>query len=368
MTAAYRFLFLFVAGLAAGCAQYEIVGYYAGWKEQAPFDPRDVTVIDYAFAVVAPDGSLALDDAAKDGAAFDTLVAMKARNPKLRVVLSVGGWTRSDRFSDMAADPASRARFIASTMALLERHRLDGIDIDWEYPTDIGVPCTPDRTCQRPEDKRNFIALAREMRRAFGDRYLITIAAGADEKFLAEPHGDVRWLAELAGPLDWINLMTYDYHGSWERAANFNAPLDAVEASVARLLAIGISPRKIALGMPFYGKGWAGCAPGKDGDGFAQPCTGLAKGSADETFDYAYLVDRGYLSDPAYAQHRHEAARVPYLYNAVTGEFITYDDERSIAEKVALVQRRGLRGAMFWELDADRHGALRAVVARSLAH
>ena len=356
------------AMLASGCAHYEIVGYYAGWKEHAAFDPQEVTVIDYAFAVVAADGSLVLDDPTKDGAALDALVAFKARNPDLRVVLSVGGWTRSDRFSDMAADPSARARFIASTLALLERHKLDGIDIDWEYPTDIGVPCTPDRTCQRPEDKRNFIALVREMRRAFGDRYLITIAAGAEEKFLADPESGGKWLAELAGPLDWINLMTYDYHGSWERVANFNAPLDAVEASVTRVLALGIAPRKVTLGLPFYGKGWSGCSPGPGGDGFAQPCTSLAKGSADESFDYAYLVDRGYLSDPAYARHRHAAARAPYLYNAATGEFITYDDERSIAEKVALVERLGLRGAMFWELEADRHGVLRGVVARALPH
>ena len=359
---------LVIALLTAGCAHYEIVGYRAGWKEQPAFDARDVTVIDYAFAVVAPDGSLVLDDPAKDGLALDRLVALKSSNPDLRVMLSVGGWTRSDRFSDMAADGAARSRFIASALALLERHKLDGIDIDWEYPTGIGVPCTADRTCQRPEDKRNFITLARELRRAFGERHLITIAAGADEKFLAEAGGNGKWLAELAPSLDWINLMTYDYHGSWERVANFNAPLDAVEASVARVLAIGIAPSKITLGMPFYGKGWTGCAPGPSGDGWGQPCTGLSKGSADETFDFAYLADRGYLSDPSFAHHRDRAARVPYLYNAATGEFITYDDERSIAEKAALVERMGLRGAMFWELDADRHGVLRGVVARSLAH
>jgi len=364
----YRLLLLFVAACLAGCAQYEIVGYYAGWKEQAPFDPREVTVIDYAFAVVAPDGTLVLDDTTKDGASLDRIVAMKARNPGLRVMLSVGGWTRSDRFSDMAADPAARSRFIASALALLERHRLDGIDIDWEYPTDIGVPCAADRICQRADDKRNFIALARELRGAFGDRYLVTIAAGADAKFLADPGTEGKWLAELARSLDWINLMSYDYHGSWERVAGFNAGLDDVEASVARLLATGIPARKVTLGVPFYGKGWWGCAPGPRDDGLGQPCKGLAQGSEQETFDYAYLADRGYLADPGFAHLRSETARVPYLYEASSGIFITYDDERSIAEKMALVKRLGLRGAMFWELDADRHGVLRGVVSRSLSH
>jgi chitinase len=307
-------------------------------------------------------------------------------------MLSVGGWTRSDRFSDMAADPNRRAAFIASTVAFLRRERFDGIDIDWEYPTDIGSACPSGQTCQRPEDKRNFVALAAELRSALDaaghadrKRYVITIAAGADEKFLLDPAGGSAWLRELAASLDGINLMSYDYHGSWERVAGFNAPLRRdprdpvgtnVEASVKRLLDQGIPARKITLGIPFYGKGWTGCAAGPAGDGLYQPCTGLASGSADETFDFAYLTEQGYLArDSAgrytlagrgFVRHWNAAASVPYLYEATSGTFITYDDEASIGEKVELVKRYGLRGAMFWEIGADREGVLRRVVTRAL--
>src|SRR5438128_2933568 len=247
------------AACIAGCAHYEIVGYYAGWKEQARFSPRDVTVLDYAFADICwegrhghpvegglkpcldadgsparpPDGSIVLDDPVKEAATFARLVALKDENPRLKLMLSVGGWTRSNRFSDMASDAAARASFVDSTIAFLRRHRFDGIDLDWEYPTDIGVPCTPDQTCQRREDKRNFVVLAKELRAALDSagradvkRYLFTIAAGADYKFLLDPDGSSAWLAELAQSVDWINLMSYDYHGSWELAAGFNAPLD----------------------------------------------------------------------------------------------------------------------------------------------
>ncbi len=154
--------------------------------------------------------------------------------------------------------------------------------------------------------------LARELRAALdaagaadGKRYLATIAAGADEKFLLDSGRVSAWLRELAASLDWINLMSYDYHGSWERVAGLNAPLRHdpadpaganVEASVKRLLENGIPARKITLGIPFYGKGWAGCAPSPAGDGLHQPCAGLASGSAAESFDFAYLIDRGYLS------------------------------------------------------------------------
>jgi chitinase len=371
-----------------GCAHHEVVGYYAGWKPETVIAPRDVTVINYAFAYVAPDGAMILDGFPGEDATLARLAAMKARDPGLRLMVSVGGWTRSNRFSDMAADPAKRAAFIESSIAFLRRFHFDGIDIDWEYPSEIGSPCPAGEMCQRPGDKRNFVVLARELRAALdqagrgdGSRYLVTIAAGADEKFLFEAGRGSTWLRELAGSLDWINLMSYDYHGSWERVAGLNAPLQRdpadpagtnVDASITRLLENGIPARQITLGIPFYGKGWSGCAPGPAGDGLYQACAGLASGSADESFDFAYLTDRGYLArdrdgrytvaGQGFARHWNAAAEVPYLYNATNGVFITYDDEASVAAKVALARRRGLRGVMFWEIAADRDGILRAKV------
>ncbi|MBC8022361.1 MAG: glycoside hydrolase family 18 protein [Burkholderiales bacterium] len=398
------------AVLLGGCAHYEVIGYYAGWKDPIPVAAREITVLNYAFVDICWDGqhghpvegglkpcpgangALALDDPVKEASTFARLVSLKRDNPRLRLMVSVGGWTRSNRFSDMANDAATRAAFVDSSVAFLRRYAFDGIDIDWEYPNEIGVPCPATHTCQRPEDKRNFITLGAELRdaldaagRADGKRYLVTIAAGADEKFLRDPDGG-RWLAKLARSLDWINLMTYDYHGSWERITGLNAPLQrdprdlvnaSAEASVARVLASGIPASKVTLGMPFYGKGWAGCAPGPAGDGLFQPCEGLASGSSQESFDFAYLTARGYLvrdSDSRYtsaglgfARHWNAPARSPYLYNPATRVFITYDDEISIREKSRFVKERGLRGAMFWELDADREGILRRVIAEELA-
>ena len=384
-------VFLLAAALG-GCAHYEIVGYYAGWKPEAIFDARELTVVNYAFGYVGPDGALVLGGGPGEPATLARLVAAKRRNPDLRLMISVGGWTRSDRFSDMAADAFRRAAFIRSGIAFLREHRFDGIDIDWEYPGDIGNGCPPERPCERPGDKRNFIALGRELRaaldeagRADGKRYLVTIAAGADDKFLRDGEGGATWLRELAEYLDWINLMSYDFHGSWERVAGLNAPLhrDATdpigtnaEASVARLIASGIAPSKITLGLPFYGKGWAGCTPGPGNDGLYQPCAGLANGSANESFDFSFLADRGYLAQDGqgrytiagrgFTRHWNSAAAVPYLFDRATGTFITYDDEASIAAKLALVKRLRLRGAMYWELGADRHGVLRGVVSRGL--
>ena len=380
-----------IAVLLGGCAHYEIVGYYAGWKDPIPVAARDLTVLNYAFLYVADDGGLLVEDPRKEGAIFTRLADLKRDNPDLKLMASVGGWTRSDRFSDMADDAALRANFVDSSIAFLRRYQFDGIDIDWEYPGAIGVKCAAGRTCDRPGDKRNFVLLGAELRealdaagRADGKRYLLTIAAGADEEFLRDPDAGT-WLADLARSLDWINLMTYDYHGSWERAAGLNAPLRRdprdpagtnAEASVQRVLASGVPKSKLTLGMPFYGKGWAGCAPGPRGDGLYQPCEGLASGSSQESFDFAYLTDHGYLvrdgdgrytlAGQGFARHWNEPARSPYLYNPATRVFITYDDELSIRDKSRFVKERGLRGGMFWELDADRHAILRRVVADEL--
>jgi chitinase len=338
----------------------EIVAYYAGWNAPIAFDPGRVTVVVYSFLVLGADGSLTLDDANRDAGDLERLVALKDRHPHLRVMVAVGGWTRSDRFSDMAANPAMRATFIASTRELLRRYRLDGLDIDWEYPGAIGVPCAPQRTCDRPGDKSNFVTLVRELRTALGPGALITIAAGADRKFLFE-RGSAAWMRELADTLDWINLMTYDYHGNWESIAGLHAPLhrdpaDPVDANadgtVRMYLAEGIAPAKLTLGIPFHAKGWSGCEPGPAGDGLYQRCR-------------AALPE--FPHEPAGSvRYWNAASRAPYSYDLATGTFLTFDDERSVREKARYVMEMGLRGAMFWELSADRGGRLGEVLGNAL--
>ena len=409
------------AALLGGCAALppapprEVVGYYAGWT--APtfpptpenIDARALTVLNYAFLDIcwdgrhghpesgglaacvdaegkphaAPDGAVVLGNPALDPANLARLRSLKRVNPGLRLVGSVGGWTWSNRFSDMAASAATRRNFVDSVVAFVRHHAFDGIDLDWEYPGDIGVPCAPGHTCQRAEDKRNFVTLARELRAALdaaggrdGVRYLSTIAAGADDKFVFDASGSAAWLVELAASLDWINLMTYDYHGSWSNVSGMNAPFDKVDATLRRYLEIGVAASKLTLGLPFYGKGWAGCPPGPAGDGLRQTCAGMARGEEDSTFTFAWLAREGYLSRDALGEHtvagrgftRHwdRTARVPYLYNPADGVFITYDDEASIREKLAYLRRKGLRGAMFWELHADRDRDLGGLVAREL--
>lgn len=410
-----------IALLISGCAAlpppsmttYEIVGYYPGWKGPVRVEARQLTVLNYAFLDIcwdgqhgnpapgggglspcgAPNGAMVLDEPQRDAPNLAHLATLKAANPGLKRVASVGGWTRSNRFSDMAADEATRANFIASTLAFLRRERWDGIDIDWEYPVSIGLACDPRFNCDRATDKQNFVTLGREMRAALdaagaadGQRYLFTIAAGADRKWLFDK-GSSAWMVELAKSLDWINLMTYDYHGNWEAQAGYVAPLlrdpaDPTPANaddtVALYLAAGIAPAKLTLGMPFYGKGWEQCAPGPKGDGLYQSCAGPVSDRPEGAYTFAELVEEGYLAKDAggkftvggrgFKRYWNGAARVPYIYDAATKVFISYDDEASIRAKNRYVIDNGLRGAMFWELNADRNNVLGKIIADDLPH
>lgn len=390
----------------------EVVGYYPGWKSAVyPVTAVNVgadklTMALYAFIDVCWDGkhgnpepsvndeapcqdaagdpvsangALVFRDAVADGANLRALVALKKRHPKFKVVVSVGGWNWSNQFSNVADSAAARANFVASSVKLMRRFGLDGIDIDWEYPTEAGVPCVAGRVCARPRDKPNYVKLVRELRIAFdaagkkdGKHYSITIASGANANFVNDGAAGSGWMKELAQSLDWINIMTYDYHAPWEKttghlAALSGDPKDPVaakglyaEASVQRYLDAGIAADKLVMGLPFYGYGWKGCAPGAAGDGQYQLCEGGATGGADggNAYGFSHLLKQGILTPSfeggqGYKRYWNASAKVPYLYNAKEKIWITYEDQESLKGKARFIKSKKLRGAMFWELSAD---------------
>ncbi|MDF2872894.1 MAG: glycoside hydrolase family 18, partial [Anaerocolumna sp.] len=144
--------------------------------------------------------------------------------PNVKVIVSVGGWTRGQNFHAMALTSSSRAVFIQSVVDFLKKYPfIDGIDLDWEYPG-VNRAADPndqyDRGCPGgPEDKQNFTSLLREIRQAYNNNGLsgklltIAVPSGYDKLALQEP--DV-----YAQYLDWLNVMTYDMHGAWETTTN----------------------------------------------------------------------------------------------------------------------------------------------------
>lgn len=332
-----------LAMLAAGCrtAQPRIIAYVYKDADVPRISAEKLTHINYAFALVSEQGEVVLADP-EAPARLSQVRALKAKNPRLKILLSVGGWG-ADHFSDAALTDESRRKFAASAVALVKQHALDGIDMDWEYPGQPGPGIK-----YRAEDKQNFTLLLGELRRQLGPRGLLTIASSAGPYF---QHTE---MDRLHVHLDWINIMTYDFAGSWTPVTGHHAALrgaPSVESFVRQHLAVGIPPSKLVVGVPFYGRGWTGVNPSNNGLG--QP------------YEKAIEVSWSALSKD-YERHWDAVAEAPYLWNPQTRTFVSLDDPESLRLKAQYVRQHNLGGIMYWEHSHDPGEELLDVLVESL--
>ena len=374
-----------------------VIGYYPSWAAARGVFLKDaptqkLTHINYAFSNVSAEGECVLGDPSADVEKiysanesitghndkvktaflgnFNQLLELKKQNPHLKVLISVGGWSWSGNFSNAAKDEVSRQHFANSCIDLyLKQYAgvFDGIDIDWEYPVSGGL------TNGSPADTANFTLLLNELRQEMdvlgqsnGQHYLLTIAAPVGP-------GSIRNLdlPGIAAAVDWINLMTYDFHGTWDTTTNFNAPLfhpgsdpaDAAlnaDATVQTYLAAGVPASKLVMGVPFYGRGWRGVA---DIDhGLYQAATGAAPGTYEAgSFEYNDIRDH-YL--PNWSYYWSQEANVPWLYNPDSLTFISFDDARSLEAKAGYVKDQGLAGVMIWEISQGDQSLIDGALCR----
>lgn len=339
-----------------------VVAYVQGGSIPARISAGKLTHINYAFARIQANRAV-LD---RPGAAQDLakLRDLKRQNPRLKVMVSIGGWT-ADGFSDAAFTEASRREFGRSVSALLQQYDLDGVDLDWEYPGQ-GVAGIK----YREADKQNFTLLLQSLRQELdaagaqrgksgSNHYLLTIA-GADREYF-----DHVEMSKLHVYLDWVNEMAYDFfnsltpttgHHAGLYRSQFAAPTDRTgDAAVKQYLAAGVPAEKIVLGVPFYGRGFAGVTP--QNDGVHQPYQ-----RSEDFLSYAELVDK-FIGKQGFVRYWDEQAQAPYLWNGTSRRFISYDDVQSLAIKRCYVQSMHLGGMMFWELPLDKNDELLSVVA-----
>ncbi|MET9614093.1 glycoside hydrolase family 18 protein [Kitasatospora indigofera] len=384
------------------------VGYFTQWGIYSGFSAKKVqdsgqagklTVINYAFGNVSSDGTCFEANAAGvgdawadyqrpvgaeesvDGVAdtaeqplkgnFNQLRKLKAKNPQLKSVISLGGWSWSKYFSDAALTDASRKKFVASCIDLYIKGNLpqlgsaeggtgagagtfDGIDIDWEYPGGGGDA----GNIVRPEDGRNYTLLMQEFRKQLdalsgrkGPHYLLTAAVASNEG-----RADQLELRKVAKSVDWLNLMTYDLHGSWDTLGptNHNANLYAdkadpatdnkfysVDRVVQHYLDNGLPADKAVLGVPFYGYGWTG-VPAGSRSGLFQPAAGLARGGS---LPYNQIKD---LPGKVSYDRQHGAT---WKYDGT--EFWSFDTPELLTRKAEYSRWNDLAGVMAWALDND---------------
>ncbi len=369
-----------VSSSADASASYKIVGYYPSWAAYArgytprSIDPTRFTHLVYAFGKIDK-GEVSLNDDVVDSKNIAELQALKQRNERLRLLIAVGGWAGSADFSDIAASDIQRRRFAESAAAFVRAHNFDGIDIDWEYPVAGGR----EENAHRPADRENLTLVLEATREALdtagrvaGRRYLLTIAVGASTEHVANL--DIERIARI---VDWVGVMSYDFSGAWSKTSGHNAPLafdpndptpgaalNPVSAAVARHLAAGLPRSKLLLGLPLYGRIWQGCEARNDGE--YQVCAGPGKGTWEDGVLDNQDIAQTYATDPAFTRHVNRAAKAPFLFDAASGHFISYDDAESFHDKLSFLTDNGLAGVMLWELSADRKDVLIDLVAREL--
>jgi chitinase len=340
-------------GAAFGQPPSRVIGYFPGWRDASAADlPGELlTHVCYAFALIK-DGQCAIDKPEPFNRHLPELRQLKQKHPHIRTFISIGGWTGSAPFSDMALTEASRDTFARSCADFVSLHGFDGVDVDWEYPVGGGN----DPSKGRPEDKRNFTLLLAQLRRHLDEqgkidnkRYLLTAATPAPRR-----HYEDMELDQIHQHLDWINLMTYDMAGAWSKLTSFNAPLYgeplSADASVRGYLAAGVPRDKLVLGVPFYGKAFGGV---KDiDDGLHQPHDGKPP-SARGSGGWSYRNIAQTYADKSAKRFWHDQAKVPWLFDKSTGLMVTYDDPQSLQLKAEYARDNKLGGVMMWELTQD---------------
>ena len=373
-----------------------IIGYFVSWGIYArnyhvmDIPVEKVNIINYAFANINPSsGTIELGDPYADidkaypGDCWDAgcmrgnfhqLQLLKEENPHLKTMISVGGWTWSTYFSGIAISEESREIFAQSCLDFILTYGFDGVDLDWEYPVEGGLETNQ----QDSNDKENLTALLHRLRELLdaqeeidNKQYYLSIASSANPNYM-----DNLEVEEIMNSLDWINVMSYDFHGPWsgegDPSTNFNSPLYMTEggdvpepyhtnfnlhASVQNYINRGVPREKLNAGLAFYGRAFGGVQ--NINNGLFAPYAGPSSIGTweDGVFDY-WDLQNDYINQNGYTRYWHEEAQVPWLYNPSTQVMISYDDVQSIGIKADYIIQENLGGGMFWEFSGDKNAAL----------
>lgn len=305
-----------------------VVAYVTSWSEVMP-DPQYMTHINYAFGHVNESfNGVKIDNEER----LRQIVDLRKQKPELKVLLSIGGWG-SGRFSEMAANDEYRRAFAADCDRVVKEFALDGIDIDWEYPTSSMANIS-----SSPDDTENFTLLMQDIRAAIGNEKELTLATVASARYID--------FKAILPSVDFVNIMAYDMasapkHHSALYPSGHSGDITSDGAVTAHLKA-GVPPSKLVMGMPFYGRG---------GDGYPS------------FQDYNKVGN----TDTQYTEKWDEVAQVPYLADKNDTLVFGFENPRSLAIKCQYILDKDLLGGMYWDYSGDNEqGDLRRTVAENL--
>jgi len=328
--------------VAANAQKMAVIGYYAGRSTGVDSFPTDkLTHIIFSFCHLS--GNELYVNNARDTATIQRLVALKERHPQLKVILSLGGWGGCKSFPDVFATDSGRREFARSARQLSDYFHTDGIDLDWEYPALENVPGYP----YAPQDKDNFTAVVRLLRKTLDRKAEISFAAGGFTTYLQT---SIDW-KQVAPLVDYINLMSYDLVNGYSTTTGHHTALystsqqvESVDHAIRWFDSAGVPLKKVVIGMAFYARLFQGVD--SVNNGLYQSCR-FYRGVPYRDQGTRLSVDSGYV------YHWDPIAKAPYKYNARDRLFASFDDTTSIRLKTEYALHKKLGGVMFWQLGED---------------
>ncbi|PIA14376.1 chitinase [Coemansia reversa NRRL 1564] len=363
-----------------------VLGYYPSWKkaQSANVDFSKYTHINMAFGIPTSSGSFSYE-----GDWFLPQVVTDLHSKGTKVLMSVGGWTGSNYFSNIIKDSGTSNNLVTSMVNYVKSNNLDGIDIDWEYPGRLGNTCN---VYDEANDTPNYLKFLQNLREAFDSNFgvgkkLITLAVRVQPFDInGMPSTDV---SEFAKVVDYANLMQYDINGGWNNDTGPNAPFNFEKGKglqVSFVSAIedwtkaGWPANKLTAGIGFYGRSTIAKEDmTKDPKNQYQPqeqtvplgdsedapwydaCAGTTANSG--TWQWKHLRDQGVLTGPSTAaspwvRQWDDVSQTPWLFNPNTKQFISYDDPESLKIKLDYAASKGLAGSMIWSINMDYNNEL----------
>ncbi|KAK9883780.1 hypothetical protein WA026_001972 [Henosepilachna vigintioctopunctata] len=340
----------------------QVFCYLTSWSQKRPgsgkFTPEDInaglcTHVVYAFATLKDHKLTESSD--KDPEMYDRIIALREKNPDLKVLLAIGGWAfGSTPFKELTGNVFRMNQFVYDAIEFLRDYQFNGLDVDWEYP-------------RGADDRVSYLNLLKELRVAFeGEaktsgqpRLLLTAAVPASFEAIAAGYD----VPEISKYLDFINVMTYDFHGQWERTVGHNSPLFPLESATSyqKKLTVDYSARewvkqgapkeKLMIGMPTYGRSFELVnvtqfdigAPASGGGTPGKYTTEAGFMSYYEICDFLQKENTTLVWD--------NEQQVPFAYR--DNQWVGFDDERSLKTKMAWLKEEGFGGIMIWSVDMD---------------
>lgn len=269
---------------------------------------------------------------------FNQLFNMKRRNRDLKIYLSIGGWSFSTNITNGVNTHEKKKEFAKSAVGLLKNMGLDGIDIDWEFPSN-------------KKEAWDYVTLLRYIREELNQyssdvglpetQFELSIAAPAtaDEYEILNVKGMDKYL-------DYWNVMCYDFSGEWDKVSTYHSNLYGGDSScddaINFYMDSGVSPEKIIMGMPTYGIGFSNTL------GIGQSfCEIKSEGEESESWSYSSLPS------PNCREYIETCGVSAYCYDRQKRYAVVYDNEETVRIKAEYVQENELGGGMWWEASTD---------------